>query len=151
MSPDDSERVDFLLTRYGQLNQEHSARNQVIHRTFYLSLIFGMALLGLGSRAEASPENAVLAILGALIFTSLGLWTRSYVTGRNDTQRQREVIINELETNEYDFQTLDGVRTFFPEESERDRWERTYKDKLLYVYYMAAVILSLLIFTRLFF
>jgi len=113
MSPDDSERVDFLLTRYGQLNQEHSARNQVIHRTFYLSLIFGMALLGLGSRAEASPENAVLAILGALIFTSLGLWTRSYVTGRNDTQRQREVIINELETNEYDFQTLDGVRTFF--------------------------------------
>ena len=151
MPPDDSERIDFLLTRYGQLNQEHIVRNQVIHRTFYLSLIFGMALLGLSSRVEHSPENAVLALLGALIFTSLGLWTRSYVNGRTDTQRQRDEIIKELKANEYDFQTLDGVRAAFPKESERDRWERVYKNNLLYLYYVTAVILALLVSIRLFF
>jgi hypothetical protein len=143
MALDDSDRIDFLLTRYGQLNQEHSNRNQVIQRTFYLSLIFGIALLGLGIRADSGLETGLLSILGVFIFFSLGLWTRTYVNGRKDTQRQREEIEEELQTFDFGFNELRAETDTFPDEGGRDWWERLIKNQLLYLYYAAVVLLSL--------
>lgn len=145
MTPDESDQIDFLLTRYGQLAQEHGVRNQVVHRTFYLSLIFGVALLGLHSRANTAPERGVLAALGTLIFFSLGLWTRSYINGRNDTQRQKDAIIDELRARDCDFRDINSVGVIFPSSEERDDWEDRWKDPLLQCYYAIITFLSLLI------
>jgi hypothetical protein len=147
MTVSGSDPIDFLLTRYSQLTQRLSTQNQVIHRTFYLSLVFGVALLSLGFQADSPLQRGMLSVLGAFIFISLGLWTRTYVNGRNETQRQRDKIINELKTHKYDFHEIDGVTAVFPSETKRDRWEEAaIKNKLLYIYYVAVFSSSVIIF-----
>ena len=124
MTLNDSDRIEFLLTRYGQLNQQLNTLNQVVHRIFYLSLVFGVALLSLGFQADSSLQRGKLSILAAFIFLSLGLWTRTYLNGRKEAQRQRGEIINELADYEYDFRSLDGATDIFPKEGKRDWWEK---------------------------
>ena len=136
MTLNHSERIDFLLTRYGQLTQQLSTLNQVIHRIFYLSIVFGVALLSLGFQADFPLQRGKLSILGALIFISLGLWTRTYINGRKETQRQQEEIIEELKAQTYDFHNLEGVTAVFPSEAKREMWENDMiTNKLLIIYY----------------
>jgi len=149
MSDTNPERIDFLLTRYGQLTEKQSHYNTVIHRTFYLSLIFFGVVISAGSRFDIALKTASLFSGAAIIFVLLYYWTRSYQNGRNSVNNQKKSIIDELKYNDFSFYKLSGVKSIFPEydvkkSKEREDWEQNKKtNRILRMYYLT---ISLLLF-----
>jgi tryptophan 2,3-dioxygenase len=137
MSDENNDKTQFLLTRYGQINQKHSLHSQVIHRTFYLSLVFLGVLLGAFTQLNSRSNRTILFLFAGLIFASLLLWTRTYHNGRNDFNRQREEIIDELEAMELSFSEIERVGEVFPKDAGREDWEKdSTTNRALQVYYV---------------
>jgi len=159
MAPDDPDKIDFLLERYGQISQKHSHTNLVIHRTFYFSLVIFGALFGFLFQLDDNILQRLTSGFGAAIFLALWLWTRSYINGRNDFNNQQKEIIKELDGIEYKFESINSIGDIFPERldgggkssksKDREWWEeKSVKNRLLQSYYIALMIGFVLLATR---
>jgi len=148
--PDDEDNIDFLLTRYSQINQKHSHHSEVIHRTFYLSLIFLGVIINAIIQSTDVLVQVSLCGLTALIFFALMLWTRTYTNGRKDFNRQKNEIIAELQQCEYGFSKIDQVNTLFPDDDNRDWWETSKPKNYVLLSYYTSVILISIVFVLLF-
>ncbi|WP_157525728.1 hypothetical protein [Halorientalis sp. IM1011] len=146
MTPDESENTDLLLTRYDQISQEHNHYNTVIHRTFYLSLVFLSAFLGLFLQESTDESRTVLCFFVGVVFFSLGLWTRTYQNGRRQSENLQNAIVSELTAKDYNFDEIDGIESLFPSGESRKKWERNrIKDTGLLGYYAVVAFLSIVL------
>lgn len=142
----ESNQLQFLISRYSQLNQQHTTNNQIIHTTFYLSVVFFGILLGGVSQLSDGIFKTALYLFAGFIFLAMLLWTRTYLNGRNVVTQQKETVLRELEAGQYSFKYADSVDQFFPDESRRDFWEKSgFKDRLLQAYYLVLAALSVAI------
>lgn len=140
----DSRRLSFLLDRYSQLTELDANKNRIIHTTFYLSVVFFGIMLGGFSSISSFPIRAVLYVYAAAIFVSMLLWTRTYITSRNEIHKQKVRIVQELLTFEFNFESVDSSRAFFADENYQEGWEANgRKEILLQLYYALLAYLSL--------
>ena len=139
-----SQRLTFLLDRYSQLTELDANKNRIIHTTFYLSVVFFGILLGAFSSISSLPIRAVLYVYAAGIFASMLLWTRTYITSRNEIHKQKVRIVRELLTFDFDFESVDSSRAFFADGNYQEEWEiNGRKEILLQLYYAILACLSL--------
>lgn len=139
-------QLQFLLDRYSQLNQRHNTNNQIVHTTFYLSVVFFGILLGGVPQISERRFRLALYIFAGFIFMAMFLWTRTYLNGRDEIARQKEAVLRELEATEYSFNHIDSIRQLFTDDDYRDFWETSeIKDQLLQIYYLVLAGLSVTI------
>lgn len=138
------DETEFLLQRYGQLCQQHANKNQIIHTTFYLSVIFFGILLGAVTQLSSREARSALYLFAAFIFFSMLLWTRTYENSRKELQLQENAIIQELKTWEFGFQNSDSVEAFIASGQVQDTWEKR-KEIILQIYYLSLSIFAIVI------
>lgn len=116
-----SERIEVLLLRYEQLNHSHYQHSNVIHTTFYLSVVFFAGLLSVVLTSQVSDIYlAGIGLFAGFLFLILGNWAWRYLRGREEIKRRQQLVKEEIGRHDYG---LDGDRTiedtFFFEHGER--------------------------------
>ncbi len=90
--------VEILLHRFDQLNDAHYEHNQVIHTTFYLSVVFFAGLLSIVFTTD--PEGSLVPLLSffaSIVFLFLGVWAWRYNHGREEIKHRKQMIREELQ------------------------------------------------------
>lgn len=139
-----SEKTEVLLQRYEHLNVAHYQHNQVIHTTFYLSVVFFAGFLSIiftvGTDGSFIP---LLSLFASVIFLLLGVWAWRYNRGREEIKDRQRIIKEELGRTEFDLlddRTIED--TFF---IEHDHSGDAYKKVWHTSYYLILALLSFVI------
>lgn len=144
VDPGGTSKVEVLLYRYEHLNDAHYQHNQVIHTTFYLSIVFFAGFLSIVFTADASGSYVnLISGFASVIFGLLGIWAWRYNRGREEIKHRQAIIRDEL--GRYDFDLV-GDRTledtfFFEHDHSADQ----YKKYLHTSYYVILAALSLVV------
>lgn len=138
----DAITIEALLNRYEHLNHAHYQHNQVIHTTFYLSIVFFAGLLSIIFTTD--PEGSLIPILSfftSIIFLLLGVWAWRYNHGREQIKMKKSMIQKELEecrvSTSGDFDLSD---TFF---IRHDHTADSYKKVIHTSYYVILSVASI--------
>ena len=110
----DNITISALLDRYEHLNNAHYQHNQVIHMTFYLSVVFFGALLSI--IFTANPEGSLLPVLSlftSIVFLLLGVWAWRYNHGREQIKARKAIIQKELQKKDLNMADYNIEDTFF--------------------------------------
>ncbi|WP_275882456.1 hypothetical protein [Halorhabdus sp. BNX81] len=143
---EDEMKLDFLMDRYSQLVEEQMTTNEIIHTTFYISIVVFGALVGVLPQSSTFLTRGILSIFASGVFLAMFLWTRTYLNSRKEISNHLEDIINEFENVNFDFETVDSPDQFFsaPADYREDSWEQNWtKERLLLLYYLGLSIASL--------
>ena len=134
--------VESLLYRFEQLNHAHYEHNQVIHTTFYLSVVFFAGLLSI--IFTSNPGNSfipILSIFASFVFLLLGVWAWRYNHGREEIKKRKSMIQKELKQYDFEFsRNFSMSDTFFVRHSHT---ADPYKKVIHTVYYVLLAVFSL--------
>lgn len=141
------DEIDFMMTRYYQLIEQQLSTNEIIHTTFYISIVVFGAIVGVIPQLSAIEMRAPLYLFGAGIFFAMFLWTRTYLNTRQELEAQIATLLEQFSRSDSSFMNLDEIDQFFPEPGDfrYDRWEQNWlKERMLMGYYVALSGVSLL-------
>lgn len=133
--------LEFLTLRYHRLVESTMKTNQIIHTTFYISVV---ALGGLASVAPSlgnfAARGSLYVVTSVLFLAMLGL-TKTYINSRKVLEHQMAALVEDIKRNDYDLDNL-TAGDYFSKSSEydQDSWESK-KDYALLSYYAAVAIL----------
>ena len=160
MGTDDTEReshdsqtqdigeLEFLMYRYDQLIEDQIHTNQIIHSTFYISIVVFGALLGGIPQLENIFARVVLYGFSATIFLAMFGWTKTYLNTRSENEKRQNDVLEAVRAIDRPYTEIDSVGAFFsdPDDYRRDKWEQDWrKEIILQVYYVALAVISLLV------
>lgn len=139
--------LELLSRRYDRLVESTMTINQIIHRTFYLSVVAAGILIGSLPQVSTLLSRVPLYLFGALLFIAMFGWNQTYLNSRETLIDQLDAVANRIEETEYDLKTLDAGNYFSTNDKyEEKKWE-SYKSLLLPAYYlcMTAILLVVLL------
>lgn len=142
--------LEFLMNRYDQLVEQQMSTNEIIHNTFYISIVVFGALVSVIPQLEEFIIRSVLYVFASGIFFAMLLWNRTYLNTRAELQRHMSNVISEIERREFNFAMLNEPGDFFsgPGDFHHDRWEQNWtKEKMLSLYYLTLSGISIGIFS----
>lgn len=139
--------LELLATRYDRIIESTMTINQIIHRTFYLSVVAAGILIGTLPQVSSILSRGPLYLFGALLFVAMYGWNQTYINSRSTLIEQMAAITRRIEETEYDFEDLDAGTLFSANlEYEQAGWE-SLKETMLQLYYLGMTGLLLLILT----
>lgn len=145
----EEKRLDLLLQRYGQLRDINEHKNKIIYQIFYLSIVFSGVVLA-GFEALDTPRIRIwMAAPISLVYSSMLLWTRTYIHSRKEIHEQINHIYHEIEAMENEiFKHRSEARLVRKagksDKPTRDTWERhVVKDNILQLYYAILALLPI--------
>ncbi len=113
--------------------------NEIIHTTFYISIVVFGALIGVVPQTSSLLTRGVLSVFAAGIFFAMFLWTKTYLNSRREITNQMALIIEQFEEAEFEFERISSPAAYFsdPAEYREDTWEQNWtKERLLLLYYL---------------
>jgi len=146
---DSSDTLSFLMHRYDQLLKENMTTNEMIHNTFYISIVVFGALIGVVPQLASVLPRATVYLFAAGIFLAMFLWTRTYLNSRQEVETQMQQIVKSVEQLDDPINGNRPVEEYFskPDDFRQDRWEQDWiKERILMLYYLALSSFSMLIF-----
>lgn len=138
--------LEFLMRRNQQLIQVINHSNEIIHTTFYISIVVFGIILGAIPQLANPLSRASLYVFAAAIFLAMYLWTRTYVNTRSEVEDQLHRVaesISELDVERFE---VGHPSTYFsdPVDYRKDRWE-DFKERFLVYYYLGLAGISVAI------
>ncbi|MFC5278960.1 hypothetical protein ACFPM1_09360 [Halorubrum rubrum] len=147
----DGDELQFLSERYQQLSENQMQNNQIIHTTFYISVVFFGAMVGVIPTIETQPSRVGLYGFSVGVFLALLLWTRTYINRRVNEEKINEVLTALNQEN----RTLGGIASperYFPDpgDQRQDFWTKRrgrfgLKEIMLQSYYFGLAVIAVLI------
>lgn len=144
----DEIEIQFLMDRYHQLVDEQMLTNEIIHTTFYISIVVFGALIGVIPQTSTFLTRGVLSIFASGVFFAMFLWTKTYLNSRREITNQMAAIIEQFKESELVFEKISPPETYFSEPADyrQDAWEQNWtKERLLLLYYLGLSGASLIV------
>ncbi|RAW45594.1 hypothetical protein DQW50_08600 [Halorubrum sp. 48-1-W] len=148
----DADEIRFLSDRYQQLTENQMENNQIIHTTFYISVVFFGAMVGVIPEIETRLSRVGLYAFSSGVFVSLLLWTRTYLNNRRVNEEKINEILTEMNRED---RTLGGITSpekYFPDpgDQRQDFWTKRkgrfgYKEIMLQSYYVGLALIAVLV------
>ena len=143
----DEIEIQFLMDRYHQLVDEQMLTNEIIHTTFYISIVVFGALVGVIPQTSTFITRGVLSVFASGIFFAMFLWTKTYLNSRQEITNQTAFITEQFEAAKFYFEKVYPPEAYFSEPADyrRDAWEQNWTKERLFLYYLGLSGASLIV------
>lgn len=142
------EELEFLMSRYDRISESYMTTNQIIHNTFYISVVAIAGTAGVIPQLNDFRARTVLFISASFLFVAMYGWTKTYLNSRQELDKGTKRIVEIIEEVDYRFEHFSTTDFFNKTEEYNRAWWEPRKDAFLEYYYLGlatAAIFAMLI------
>ena len=128
--------LEFLMSRYDRIIESTMTVNQIIHTTFYVSVVAIAGTAGVLPQFSDLGSRIVLYVALSFLFVAMFGWTRTYLTSRRTLEKGMSRTAEVIAAANFEMENV-SVEEFFStaDDYDRDHWESR-KENMLMAYYL---------------
>lgn len=149
----DFDKLEFLIQRYYELRDNQMQNNQIIHTTYYISIVFFGAMISFLPELSSDSLRLFSYLFASGVFISMLLWTHIYIKNRKDNEKIINMVLSKINSTDTDISDVDDLGEFFPDPNDERKdigtkatWRGIgLKEFLLYSYYLGLSAIALIL------